>query len=85
MYCKEGVKNVNQALARGNFTVDIAWSENKATKISVTSEHNNILRLKLNEKTGEIKTEKAHTVENGILIAEVAANETVEIEFILTQ
>ena len=68
--------------ARGNFTVDIVWSNAKATKAVITSGRNNILKLKLNDKTGEIRTQKNYAVENGIFTTELKAGETVEIEFV---
>ncbi len=74
--------SVSGLKARGNFIVDIAWNESKATKVTVTSEQKNILRLKLNDKTGNPQTAKAHTIENGIFITELTAGETVEIEFV---
>lgn len=74
--------SVSGLKARGNFTVDIVWDECKATKLNITSAHSNTLRLKLNNRTGEIKTTKAYTIENGIFISELTAGETVEIEFV---
>ena len=68
--------------ARGNFTVDITWKEGKATKAVVTSAWNNVLRLKLNDRTGKIKTEKTYTIENCIFTTKLSVGETVEIEFV---
>ncbi|MBQ7120917.1 MAG: glycoside hydrolase family 95 protein [Clostridia bacterium] len=73
--------SVSGMKARGNFTVDIVWNEGKAAKTAVTSAHDNVLRLKLNGRTGKPVAEKEFTVENGVLTMKLAAGETAEIEF----
>ncbi len=67
--------------ARGNFTFDIEWKDNKVTQVAVTSADNNILLLKLNEKTGNIETEKEYTTEGSVLKMIFKAGETVRINF----
>ncbi len=73
--------SVSGLKARGNFTVDIVWNDGKATKAVVTSGRNNLLRLKLNDKTGIPKAAKEYSIENGILSTALSAGETVEIFF----
>ncbi len=74
--------SVHGLKARGNFTIGIVWNESKATTLSVTAAHSRVFRLKLNERTLNPKTSKKHTVENGVLIMELSAGETVEITFL---
>lgn len=67
--------------ARGNFVFDIIWKDNKVTNVTITSACKNTLRLKLNDVCGEISSEKAYTLQDGILIMEFAEGEKTEIFF----
>ena len=53
--------------ARGGFTFDIEWSDGKVKAISVTSDEENTLRIKLNERMNGIRTEKEYTTENAVV------------------
>lgn len=68
--------------ARGNFTFDLDWSDAKLKKITVLSEYDNTLYIKLNDKTGEIKTDKQFTVEDSLLKMSLTAGEKAELNFI---
>ena len=65
--------------ARGGFVFDISWDNHKLKKVSILSETQNTLRLKLSEK--HILTEKTYTVSDSILHIEFAPGEIVEINF----
>lgn len=67
--------------ARGNFEIDIAWKDNKPTKIIVTSMCDNTFRLKLKEETKNFKTASKYSVENNILKIDMKKNEKTEILF----
>ena len=64
--------------ARGGFTVDVFWNKGKATKIKITADKKATLRIKLTDKTAQLRTQKTCTVENGILIAQLADGEAIE-------
>ena len=66
--------------ARGNFTFDIGWENGKLKSLSVYSENDNTLRLKLNDRTDTIK-DKNYVVENSILTAEMRAGEKIQFTF----
>ena len=65
--------------ARGGFTVDIFWKECRTTKIKITADKTATLRIKLTDKTEQLKTEKTFTVENGVLIAQLDEGEEIEL------
>ena len=65
--------------ARGDFSFDIEWNECKLTKLAVTSAKENILSLKLNEKTKDIHSDKEYTIENSVLKMHFDAGETVQL------
>ncbi|MBQ2812226.1 MAG: glycoside hydrolase family 95 protein, partial [Clostridia bacterium] len=65
--------------SRGGFTVDIFWKECKATKIKITADKTATLRIKLTDKTEQLKTEKTCAVENGVLIAQLDEGEEIEL------
>ncbi len=67
--------------ARGNFTVDVAWKNGRATSAKVVSVDGGVLRIKVNSRTDTITTTKAHTLENGILTVKVKKGEEVEFKF----
>ena len=67
--------------ARGNFTLDLAWDSGKLVAASVTSADDNVLRLKLNEHTQNLKTNKEYTVTDSVLSMELNAGETVQLSF----
>ncbi|MBQ7101022.1 MAG: glycoside hydrolase family 95 protein, partial [Clostridia bacterium] len=65
--------------ARGGFTVDIFWNERKTTKIKIATDKTATLRIKLTDKTEQLKTEKTCAVENGVLIAQLDEGEEIEL------
>ena len=67
--------------ARGNFTVDLSWSERKLSKLNITSETGNKLRIKLNEATSGIKTDKEYTISDNIMEIDLKAGEKAEFTF----
>ena len=71
--CIKGIR------ARGNLTFDISW-ENSILKIaSVTAENDCILRIKLNNKTENLKANKYYIIEDNCLKTELSAGETIEL------
>ncbi len=65
--------------SRGDFSFDIEWNEGKLTKATVTSAKDNVLSLKMNEKTSGIHSEKEYTIENSVLKMHFNAGETVQL------
>ncbi len=63
--------------ARGNLTFDIEWNNGVLTNASVTASDNTKLRIKLNDKTKNLKADKSFTIEDNCLIAEISANEKI--------
>ena len=61
--------------ARGNLTLDIAWENCVLTKAIVNAEETTALRIKLNEKTKNLKADKPFTIEDGCLVAEITVGE----------
>jgi alpha-L-fucosidase 2 len=61
--------------ARGNFTVDIEWSECKVTKLTVTAANDSILRVKVGEKLSALAVQMP--AENGVFVKRMAAGELV--------
>ncbi len=69
--------SISGVKARGNLTFDIAWEKCVFTKAIVNSERNTVLRIKLNEKTTNLKADKPFTIEDGCLVAEITAGESI--------
>ncbi|MBR3589155.1 MAG: glycoside hydrolase family 95 protein [Clostridia bacterium] len=65
--------------ARGNFVFDLEWKNGKVKKAKVYSESDNILRIKLNDRTG-VPAGSEYVIENSILIAEMKAGQSIELE-----
>ena len=63
--------------ARGNLTFDIEWCEGVLKGASVTASDNTTLRIKLNEKTKNLKADKAFYIEDNCLVAELSAGEAI--------
>ena len=64
--------------ARGNFTFDIVWENSILKNAKVTAEENSTLRIKLNEKTKNLKAHKPFAIEDNILKVDVSKGETIE-------
>ncbi len=60
--------------ARGNFTVDIEWSDCKVTKLVITAGNDSVMRLKVGEKLSALAAQMP--AENGIFTKAMAADET---------
>ena len=65
--------------ARGNLTFDIEWSDGVLKNANVTASDNTTLRIKLNEKTKNLKADKAFVIDNNCLKAELSAGETISL------
>ena len=65
--------------ARGNLTFDISWSEGVLKSASVTAAENTTVKIKLNDKTKNLKADKAFTIEDNCLIAEISAGEKISL------
>lgn len=65
--------------ARGGFTFDLDWAEGKLKKAVITSENNNTLLLKLNNRTENLKTDKEYTVTDSVIKMQFNAGESVSI------
>ncbi|MBQ7115977.1 MAG: glycoside hydrolase family 95 protein [Clostridia bacterium] len=63
--------------ARGNLTFDIEWCDGVLKNASVTASDNTKLRIKLNDKTKNLKADKAFTIEGNCLVAEASAGEKI--------
>ena len=68
---------INGVKARGNLTFDITWESCALTKALVRAEKNTVLRIKLNEKTADLKADRPFTIEDGCLVAEITAGESI--------
>ena len=64
--------------ARGNLTFDILWGDSVLKKAVVTSGCERILKIKLNDKTSNLKVNKPYTIEDCCLKVELSAGETIE-------
>ncbi len=66
--------------ARGNFTVDLEWSECKLKAATVTANEGRMLRIKLNSKTG-LPKETQYEIDGDILKAELSCGEKIQLTF----
>ena len=66
--------------ARGGFVFDIFWENSKVSKVCITSDNKNVLRMKLPES--RIITAKPNTVFQGVLEMDLERGETAEIVFL---
>ena len=73
---KGSVKGIR---ARGNLTFDISWENSVLKNAKVTAENDCTLRIKLNDKTENLKANKPYTIEDNCLKAELSAGETIEL------
>ena len=73
---KGSVKGIK---ARGNFVFDIEWTDNKVTKVRITSNCENTLRLKMTKVCGLISTQKEYILQDFVLKMNFVEGETVEI------
>ncbi len=64
--------------ARGNITIDISWKDSTLKSARVTAEENSTLRIKLNDKTKNLKANKQFTIEDNVLKVELSKGEIVE-------
>ncbi|MBQ8183229.1 MAG: glycoside hydrolase family 95 protein [Clostridia bacterium] len=67
--------------ARGNFTFDLEWKNHKLVKAVVTAGKDSIMRLKLNQYTASLKSEKDFSVENAVYKMQLKAGEKAELIF----
>jgi alpha-L-fucosidase 2 len=67
--------------ARGNFEVDIAWNDNKPTKVIITSLLDNTLRLKMKDNMTDFKSDSTYTFNGDILEKEMKKDDKIEIIF----
>ncbi len=65
--------------ARGNLTFDLTWENSILKNASVTAFSDSTLRIKLNDKTKNLKADKAFKIEGNCLKAELSAGETIEL------
>ena len=63
--------------ARGNLTFDLTWKNSVLENACVTAENNCTLKIKLNDKTKNLKSDKAFIIEDNCLKAEITAGETI--------
>ncbi len=63
--------------ARGGFVFDLDWSEGKLTKVCITAEGKNTLRMKIDSQA--VCTAKSYTLSDSILSMEFDAGEIVEV------
>ncbi len=64
--------------ARGNFTFDIVWENAILKSVRISSEENAKLRIKLNDKTKNLKADKPYNIEDNILKIELSKGEVIE-------
>lgn len=69
--------SINGIKARGNLTFDIEWCDGVLKNASVTASDNTTLKIKLNDKTKNLKADKAFTIEGNCLVAEASAGEKI--------
>ncbi|MBE6749437.1 MAG: glycoside hydrolase family 95 protein [Ruminococcaceae bacterium] len=65
--------------ARGNLTFDISWENSILKSGTVTAENNCTLKIKLNDKTKNLKANKPYIIEGNCLKAELSAGEIIEL------
>ena len=73
---KGSVKGIR---ARGNLTFDISWENSILKSAAVTAENECVLKIKLNDKTKNIKADKPFVVEDDCIITELSAGETIKL------
>ncbi len=73
---KGSVKGIR---ARGNLTFDISWENSVLKNAAVTAENDCTLKIKLNDKTENLKANKPYTIEDNCLKTELSAGETIEL------
>ncbi len=73
---KGSVKGIR---ARGNLTFDISWENSILKNAAVTAENDCTLRIKLNDKTENLKANKPYIIEDNCLKTELSAGETIEL------
>lgn len=66
--------------ARGNFTLDITWKKGMLDTAEITSGNDNILRIKLNDRTKGLTSDKKYTVVDGVACFEMGKNEKIIIK-----
>ena len=71
---KGSVKGIK---ARGNLTFDIYWENSILKNAEVTAKDNCTLRIKLNDKTKNLKANKPYTIEDNCLVAELSKGEVI--------
>jgi alpha-L-fucosidase 2 len=65
--------------ARGNFIFDITWENSTLKTAKVTAEENSTLKIKLNDKTKNLKANKQFTIEDNVLTVNLSKGETTEL------
>ena len=65
--------------ARGNFIFDITWENSTLKTAKVTAEENSTLKIKLNDKTKNLKANKQFTIEDNVLTVNLSKGETIEL------
>jgi len=65
--------------ARGNLTFDITWENSVLKNATVTAENDCVLKIKLNDKTENLKADKAFIIEDSCLKAELSAGEIISL------
>jgi len=73
---KGSVKGIK---ARGNLTFDISWENSILKSAAVTAESDCTLRIKLNDKTENLKANKPYTIEDKCLKVKLLSGETTEL------
>ncbi len=73
---KGSVKGIK---ARGNLTFDISWENSILKNAAVTAENDCTLKIKINDKTENLKANKLYTIEDNCLKTELSAGETIEL------
>ncbi len=73
---KGSVKGVR---ARGNLTFDISWENSILKNAVVTAENDCTLRIKLNNKTANLKANKPYVIEDNCLKAELSEGDLIEL------
>ena len=63
--------------ARGNLTFDITWENSVLKNATVTATRDTTLRISLNDKTKNLKADKAFRIEGSFLKAEISAGEKI--------
>ena len=73
---KGSVKGIK---ARGNLSFNISWENSALKNATVTAEKDCILRIRLNDKTINLKANKPYTIEDNCLKTKLFAGETLEL------